>query len=385
MQLSPDFFDWIDSHAADDATRLRLKYGADRAFEILQIECRRKYAAKLRDTLATRPDFIFPTALSGEQSTSEPIANFHASLIAEGDKVADLTAGLGIDAMVLARRASKVITIERDAIVAEALAHNTGLQVENCDCRDFIERCNEHFDCIFIDPARRATDGSRLYALDQCEPDVVAMLPRLRQICDTLIIKASPMLDIAHTLSLLPEAVEAIVVGTTTECKELDVICRFNCSVAEPTIRAVTIGTGEFSFTRSEEVSSTATFATPQVGQYVYDPYPAVMKAGAHKLLSQRFALTKPHPNTHLWFGDKLIDNFPGHVFKVEDIQSYASKNIKRFATSHPLVSVTTRNFDTNADVLRAKLKVKDGPKRLFALTDLCAGKLLITCSPIET
>jgi hypothetical protein len=391
MDFSADFFDWIQANASADPSRLRLKYGAARAFEILQIECRRRHGAKIASTLAENPHFIFPTALSGEQSTSDRLARFHASLIKPESRVADLTSGLGIDAMAVARHSS-VTAVELNPIVADALRYNSSalnkFEVVNADCRDFIRDAaarGDYFDYIFIDPARRRADGSRIFALSECQPSVVDMLPTLRKICKTLIIKASPMLDIAHTLVELPDAAQLIALGTTTECKELDIICDFDAQpLSLSIIKAVTLtqdSLSEFSFTRDEEQAAEATYGLPEVGQLIFDPYPAVMKAGAMKLLSQRFGLSKLAPNTHLWYGSSRVEDFPGHAYQIVEVLPYASKNIKRYASRYPRVGVTVRNFDIAADVLRAKLGVKDGPDRLFAASTQSA-RLLITTTP---
>lgn len=392
--LSPDFFAWIEAHKADDAAKLRLKFGRDRAFEIMQIECRRKYATKLAETLRHNPEFIFPTALSGEQSTSDSLAHEHATLLKPGYKVADLTAGLGIDAMAMASRVGEkghVIAVERDETVADALRHNakaiTNPEVINSDCRVLLDvwaREGMRFDAVFIDPARRASDGGRVFALNQCEPDVVEMLPLLKSVSDRLIVKASPMLDISHTLSLLPDATEVLVLGTSTECKELDIICDFKHKAASsPKIKAITIAQGlhnVYTFTREDEAEAKAQYGLPEVGGYVYDPYPAVMKAAPFKLLSSG-GLKAIGPNTHLWCSLQEADRFPGRSYQVGEILPYMSKHIKRYAARFPKISVTARNFDMTSDELRAKLKVKDGPGRLFAVTAFNGQKLLISCN----
>lgn len=396
--LSPDFFQWIEAHSGDDVAKLRLKYGRERAFEILQIECRKKYASKLADTLRENSEFVFPTALSGEQSTSDVLARVHAGLVMPGYKVADLTSGLGIDAMAMARRvgeAGHVVAVERDENVADALRHNaralTNLEVINSDCRTLLDvwaKEGMRFDAVFIDPARRASDGGRVFALNQCEPDVVEMLPLLKTITDRLIVKASPMLDIAHTLSLLPDATEVLVLGTTVECKELDIVCDFTSKGNEnPKIKAVTIGQGlhsVYTFTRDEDASAKAEYGIPQVGGYVYDPYPAVMKAAPFKLLCSD-TMKAIGPNTHLWCSSELTDKFPGRPYVVEEILPYMSKHIKRYASRYPKISVTARNFDMASDILRTKLKVKDGPGRLFAVTAFNGQKLLITCNECKS
>lgn len=388
MKYDNEFFEWINSHKDDDPARLRLKYGHARADEIMQIECRRKYAAKLGDVLTRFPRFVFATALSGEQSTSWRLAEFHASMIKPGSHVADLTAGLGIDAYAMSLRAD-VTAVERDAAVAGALRHNysdvPSLKVVEADCRDFVKECiarGETFDTVFIDPARRDADGARVFALDGCEPDVTAMMPDLLRMAGRVIVKASPMLDITHTLGELPQAVTVIALGTPTECKELDIVC--SAEESPVTVQAVTLGSdfeSDFAFRPADEAAAVATYAVPQAGDYVYDPYPAVMKSGAMRLIGQRYGMDKLAPNSHLWTSHEAAADFPGHRFKVEEVLPYASKHIKRYASRYPRVSLTTRNFDVAAPALKRKLGVADGNDvRLFAVTAQDGSKLMITC-----
>ncbi len=121
MTLPDDFWDWVDSHADDDPSRLRLKYGAARALEILQVEARRRHRTRLAEALKLRPRLLVPTSLAPEQASSWALASWHASLVPEGSRVADLTAGLGIDLLALSGRASAVTAVERDPAVADAL------------------------------------------------------------------------------------------------------------------------------------------------------------------------------------------------------------------------------------------------------------------------
>lgn len=391
MQLPSDFNQWIAAHTGDDPARLRLKFGADRALEILQIEARRKYAAKFDGLWQQMPDFIVPNSLSPEQSTSWRLAEFHASLVPEGAAVADLTAGMGVDVYTLSLRASTVDAVEINPEIADALRHNfaqvPGVTTLCDDCRDFVRRCMAQglrFDTVFIDPARRGDAGERLFALHQCSPDVVAMMPDLLKISRQVIVKASPMLDIAHTAGELPQARKIFAVGTSTECKELLCVCTSE-GAETPTITAATItaaGVGEISFTRREEAEAQPEFAAPQVGWFVYDPFPAVMKAAPYRLLCKRFGVSRLNPNTQLWTSAEKCADFPGRAFRVTEVLPYASKYIKRYAATHPKVNVTARNFDINSAALRQKLRVADGgAERLFAVKGPEGEKLLITAS----
>lgn len=385
------FWEFVKTNANADTAKLRLKYhqsdGMDYALAIIQIECRKKFAKKLKQTLASHPEFLFPSVLAGEQCTSDLLANYHASLIGSGGKAVDLTAGLGIDAWHISNRASEMTAVEQDQFKAACLKSNfKQIIVRNEDCRDFITACeNDAYDVAFIDPARRAPDGGRVFALTDCQPDILEMMPDLCRIARRLIIKASPMLDIANMLRSLPQTTKIISLGTPTECKELVAILDFQAhgpGIENTPIEAITIfedsAQSGISFTRAEEASAVATIKMPEVEEFLMLPYPAVMKAAPFNLLSTRFDIGKISPNTQLYASKTLPEGFPGEAFKIEEIIPYESKHIKRLKARCPKIMVTTRNFDISADALRAKLGVKDGgDKRLFAFTAASGQKYM--------
>ena len=109
----------------EDFNRLRLKYHGDAAMmaDILQRECRGKTAAKLPITLQCE-NFIFPSLALAEMSTSDVVAEIHASLIPDGAKVLDMTCGLGIDTFHFAEKATEVTAIELDHDAYLAARHN---------------------------------------------------------------------------------------------------------------------------------------------------------------------------------------------------------------------------------------------------------------------
>lgn len=401
MNLNDEFFDWVEQHRNDDPSALRLKMrgklvgGLDAGIAILQIECRRKYAAKFAQTLADDPHFYFPGAINAEQATSDRLAAWHASLINPGDRVADLTAGLGIDIMHLARKASKALAVERQLEVADALrfnAANSGinnLEVVCTDCCDILHQTEaDSFDCLFIDPARRADDGSRVFALSDCKPDLTQLQARMLEVAPRYIAKLSPMLDISHLAGELPQASRIIALGTTTECKELIAVVERGYS-GPLSIEAVTLlpdgGERSFVFTADEERAAEVTYGMPKAGDILFEPWPSLMKAAPLKLIAQRFGLSKLAANTQIYFAKKeavATADLPGNCLDIIDVVPYSSSEIKRFARRWPKVSVTARNFGLSADALRKKLGVRDGgPVRVFAVSDPKGQRSLIVAS----
>ncbi|MDE5805090.1 MAG: hypothetical protein K2H58_02330 [Paramuribaculum sp.] len=170
---------WIDANLNEDVSRLRLKHGSDRKrmFEIVQIDCRQRYRRKLAETLRRYPRFVFDSTLAGEQSTSDLLARFHASLVRSGDKVLDMTGGLGIDALHLAEAGAEVVMAELDEHRASCARHNVRLLESgnlSAVCGDSVELlkgcADDSFDVIYIDPARRGEHGERLLRPESMPP-----------------------------------------------------------------------------------------------------------------------------------------------------------------------------------------------------------------------
>lgn len=368
--------EWISDHINDDPLKLRLKYHTDpRAAELItQIECRRKASNKLSDTLACK-EFIFPSALAAEQSTSDRLAAEHASMIADGATLLDMTCGLGIDVFHCAAKASSVTAVELNPSTVEAAIINSrvlghdNIEVINADSIEWLrEKSDRRFDYIFIDPARRGENGRRLYALSDCSPDVIASLDLLTSRCQTLIIKASPMLDVTAVIREVGRPCDVIVLGTQRECKE--VVIRIP---GLGTVEAVTLGPdwrNSFSFRPEVETETTAETGTPTEGQYLLEPYASMMKAGGFNALANRLNICKLSPNSHLYFSDNIPENFPGRVYRIVETAPFGKSAMKELAKRHSAMSVTTRNFPMPAAELSKKMKLKENAsKSLFATT----------------
>lgn len=392
MNLNNDILDWIALNAKADASALRLKYAGDlqKSFAILQIECRRKAANKLKETLACR-EFLFPTSLSAEQCTSDILARFHSTLV-KGNKVLDMTAGLCIDAFHIARSGCEVTAIERNGELVEAARHNAealgivNFEPVNANSVKWLENTTRKFDTIFIDPARRGEGGKRIFALSDCEPDVVALLPLIRSKCSRLIVKASPMLDISSVLSSLGADTAIYITGSPTECKEVVAVVDFDNPV-EPTINCITLSdtvNSLFSFTEKEEREAQPAYIEPAAGMFLYEAYPATMKSGCFSLVSARFGLGKLDKNTHLYASESDKREFPGERFEISEVLPFSKQYIKSFAEKYPVINVTTRNFPLKHAELAKKLKIKEGGNlRLFAAKVIGEAKLIVA-APVD-
>lgn len=384
VELTQEQWAALERLRHEDVNRLRLTHHGDPSMTrvIDQIECRARTSKKLASTLSSHPLFIFPSVLSAEQCTSDSLASFHASLIPVDAAVLDMTCGLGIDAIHLATKAASVEAYEINEFTASCVRHNVAAAaIENLKifCGDSVKRLEtlnpDSFDCIFIDPARRGAYGKRLFALADCEPDVTALLPRMLEVAPLVIIKASPMLDIAHTVSELGHKVSRVIaVGDRRECKELITICERKDTVS-PVLSAVTLSgekiSGEWEFTRNEENNAAAIYGVPADGDYLYEPYPATLKSGGFKSLSSRFKVKKIAPNSHLYSSQSILDDFPGERFRILEAAPFSKKSVRELKGRYDRLDISVRNFPMKPEEISAKLKIKGGgTERLFATKD---------------
>ncbi len=378
--LTEDEIDWIDAHFGDDIDRLRLRHHGDTHLEwlIMQLYCRRKAATKLSSTLREKR-FIFPTELSAEQCTSDAVARLHLPLLRQGGTLLDMTCGLGIDVFAAAGVCSHVTAIDIDPDVAEAAAVNAAalglgnITVVNADSVEWLRNSDSHFDTIFIDPARRGDKGRRLFALADCKPDISTNLDMVMVHCDRLVIKASPMLDISAVMDELNMGCDIHIIGTKDECKEFVITLPGN-----GLITAQTVGhANDLAFSRADEERAEAKTGIPRQGDWLYEPYPAVVKSGAYKTVAERYGITKIDTNVHLYHSANCVTTFPGTMMRVIDVIPFSKKGIKEVATHYPEISVTTKNFKMTSAQLSARLKNREsGSRRLFAVT--AAGQALL-------
>ena len=77
---------------------------------------------------------------------------------------------------------------------------------------------------MFLDPARRDSNGGKTVLIADCEPDVCALEDLLVERAHTVMIKLSPMLDMASALNELKYVSEIHIVAVNNECKELIII-----------------------------------------------------------------------------------------------------------------------------------------------------------------
>ena len=347
-----------------------------------QIEGRERTADKL-PTFASIPDWWYPVRLSCEQCSSELTARYKASLLSplalgEGkeERLLDLTGGYGVDTYFLSEQFTHTDYVEQNEELCRIAAHNFALSqkskverqklsiaIHTTTAEDFLlsSPCGEAgWGLIFLDPARRDSHGSKVFRLEDCTPNVVELLPTLLAHSKRLLIKLSPMLDLTQAVTSLSQVNWDIhIVAIKNEVKE---VLLLSGGTGQITTIDLAQKDQAFVFTREEEQHCGLDIRDGKLANYLYEPNAAILKAGAYKLVAQRFGLHKLDVNTHLYTSRQFIENFPGRVWRITEKQNLKQAN------------VLTRNYPLTPEQLKKKLHLRDGGTA-FVIGCRVAGK----------
>ena len=420
------FADFILQHDADDPVRLLLardKYpDVDIDLAVTTLEVRRKLRTKVPEWYAV-PSLVYPFRLSGEQCSSSEAARYKAmvcgsSLVPEpslrdpshkwappsyaaegghrfGDqtapanerlKIADLTGGMGVDAWAFAQVAEEVLYNEMQEELARATELNfRELGVENVrfrNCRVEPGKVAEVLDgfrpdVIFLDPARRAGDGRKVFLIEECQPDVLGLLPELFEASRYVLLKLSPMADMDITMAckrLGAHVKEVHVVAAGGECKELLFLMDRDWEGTPATfiveggavmeIPGQAGNDGPSLVIPSEVKEPVISTGAKRSGEiFLFEPGKSLLKAGAFSLPCERFGLTKLGQHTHLYVGEAIPEALRpfGKVFEILEVLPLNNRTMKEAGRRWPQAEVTARNVPMTSDLLRKKLGCASG------------------------
>ena len=272
----------------------------------------------------------------------------------------DLTGGYGVDTYFLSEQFGHTDYVEQNAELCRIAEHNFSIQksaisTQNCTAEDFIASAGQ-YDLIFLDPARRDSHGGKVFRLEDCTPNVVELLPTLLLHSKRILLKLSPMLDLTQAikeLSAVSLQWSVYVVAIKNEVKEVLLLSRESRAKSqEPTITAIDLDKKDQAFVFSKEEEQNCSLLNGDAllnGGFLYEPNAAILKAGAYKLIAERFGLSKLDVNTHLYGSEEFVPNFPGRVWKIVEKQDLKQAN------------VLCRNYPLTPEALKKKLHLRDG------------------------
>ena len=395
-----EFGQFILDHEGDDLGALALARGKyvgepfDFDLALTTLEVRQKFRDKVPEWYSV-PALSYPFRVSGEQCSSSETARYKASVALQAiafrtGSVADLTGGLGVDSWAFAQVFGQVLYNEmRPELASAASANFQKLEVDNIVVRNqelrpgHVDDVLNGFtpDIIFLDPARRAEDGRKVFRLEDCQPDVLQLLPELLSACPLLLLKLSPMADISLVYKQLSCVREVHVVAAEGECKEL--LLLLERGYEGPYALFVYENGSCLEIPGGGHTLPESSLRDPS-HPFLFEPGKGLLKAGAFELPC-RYGLEKLGRHTHLYVGEEIPEELKpfGKVFRILEAVPLDKRSIKSIGQAYPQAEVTARNIPLTSDQLRTRLKVRSGGTvHIFGLhLDALQANYLLVCT----
>ncbi len=342
-----------------------------------------KIMEKKMPLFADNQDILYPNHLPLEQCSSFFTANYKKEIlhkvVSDFSSMLDLTGGFGIDFFLLSEGFEKAFYVEKKSELFEIVKHNfmvlgrENTFFYNCDSIEFLQSKSEKFNFLFIDPARRDVNGQKTVKIEDCEPNIIDIQEVLIEKADVAMVKLSPMLDVSDCVKTIKNIFQIHIVATVNECKEVLLVLKKDFQ-DQPHVFTIN-DYQRFDFSLFEEQNALATFCEDESfeNKFLFDPNVAIRKAGAFRILCEKFPVKKISALSHLYISDCDIEQFPGRKFRI--VKTGSLKDFSNLKTAN----VAVRNFPLKAEELKKKLKIKDGGDIfLFATTKRNGKKIII-------
>ncbi len=308
-------------------------------------ELRRKATAKF-----SCGDRLWLDRVGLEQCTSELVATHKAARFS--GLVWDFCSGIGSDAAALARGGCDVITVDSDPACCLRTQWNAEILTPNQRPYSVCARVEDLTDrsgLLHVDPDRRVSQATRAVRIEDYVPRL-DQLQRWTQEFSGGAIKLSPAANFGGKFS----AAEIELVSVHGECKEATVW--FGSLAGEKPWRATALPSGE---TLAGEPMEAVADITP-LGRYLFDPDPAIVRAGLVDMLAEHQGLTRLDAAEEYLTGDSLVDSAFVRAFEVQAELSNNPKEVRAYYRTSNVgqLEIKCRHIPVEVDRLRKQLSL---------------------------
>lgn len=340
---------------------------------------------KAADKLPTFVEkFCLFTLKSYEQCSSQATAMYKTSLFSNG-RFLDLTGGLGVDDWAFAEAGNEVVSLEPDEELNEITAYNFGLlgvsriQRISVKAENYLQNNTQMFDLVYCDADRRP-GGKKVFDLSGSVPDILSLLPEIFSCTSTVLIKASPMVDITSCIRQLKSVEHTIVVQWKEEVREVLFVVKKEFT-GGTRISAVEVDdAGNVVHGISTAQTEALMLAKMSTSRFLYEPAPAVVKAGLVNEIATSYGLARVGTNSAYLLGNEEGVAFWGRTFRIQTSMLYKPDLLKKYLQEKNIVkaNVAKRDFPLQVDEIRKKFKLKDGGNDYFFFSKTTSGDLMV-------
>lgn len=362
--LSPEFREEVERNIGREPNAIALDRRVPNARLVAtQVKYLQRAMKKLPSYYAARA--ILPS-LAFEQSSSEECA---AHKPFSGSLAVDLTCGLGVDTLYLSKRFERVVAIERNAELATITRHNLALmgarnvEVVCGNSEEYLATLT-HADLIYADPDRRSAEGKKMVCLEDCSPNIAALLPLLRAKTDRIVVKLSPMFDTAEALRSFGEGASVEVVSLGGEVKE--VVVTWSRESTESHITATALHLGSFEVATEREKPSAEHAFDPTRYGYLVVPDAALRKAG----VVAEWCKAEGMDNYGAYaFATQKPTTAMGHLYNIEQCLPWQPKRLKPLVGRN--IQVIRHSFPLSTAAICKALGTKEGKGDRWAFAEI--------------
>jgi hypothetical protein len=305
-----------------------------------------------------------------EQATRTTVGVHRAVRLAAtlpGASVVDLGCGIGGDLICAARAGLRVTGVERDPeTAATARANLAALDLAGDVLIGEAESTDlTPYDVVFADPARRA-DGRRVFDHNAYSPPWPFVLELLQR---TACVKGAP--GIPH--DAIPAGVEAEWISDSGEVKEAAL---WSGQLYGGTPRRATLLPSEAT------VSDTPQAEDGPVGQYIYEPDGAVVRAGLVTAVATAVDGWLLDPRIAYVTAAKYVATPLASAYEVVEELPYKEKALRSWVRSHDIgtLEIKKRGVDLDPAQLRKKLAPKGTQSATLIITRIGRDAVAYSC-----
>lgn len=375
-------YGWADTESPAAGERMRRRYGVHAAAVLTQAELRHRARAKFGDAV----DRWLWTRDGLEQATRPRVAIHRAGVLASAGarRVLDLGCGLGSDAAAFLDAGLQVVAVERDpttaafaaANLSEAVAAGTA-QVLQGDATELLDELWAPGTAVFIDPARR-TQAGRTWNPADFSPAwdwVVGVLERAADEGGVGCVKLGPGLP----YRMIPEGAAAEWVSHEGDLVEV-VLWRGHerCGAAlpAPDSRVATLLSDHGRVNHLVATDAAVPVVMPAPGSVLYEPDPAVIRAGGVDRLAQALGAGRVAPDIAYLVGPEAVPTPYATQFRVLEVLSAKEKALRAWVREQQVgrLEIKKRGVDADPAALRRRLRPSGSASATLVLTPTPQG-----------
>lgn len=358
LRATPALFEDIAQQVGSDLQvqqALRVKYSPELVRAALTLrDLRARAVSKFQ-----RAEHLWFDPKGLEQATAEPVANYKAQRFSGA--VADYCCGIGADAIALAKRGCEVTAV--DIVPANCLRTLWNAEVYDVANRVAVVAADiatqtDRTGLLHIDPDRRPLAGKRVLRVEDCVPGLDTLRALAQQFAGGAI-KLSPASNWGGKF----DDVEIELISLHGECKEATIW--FGDLRHQESYRATALPSGE---TLAADPLSVWT-NVGEIGKYVFDPDPAIVRAGLIDVLAERLNLRRLDEAEEYLTGDDWVESPFVQTFEVIENLPNNDREIRAAfrRTMFGEVEIKCRHIRIDVEAVRRKLPLEGkGPATLI-------------------